>query len=78
MEIYEFTELEKQEIERDRIVRLRDEFAMAALTGLCADSPGLLAAVRDARSHNLNDSISDIAAAVAYEMADAMLEARKS
>ncbi len=44
---------------------LRDEFAMAALTGFCADPS----------NHELFAGMSDVARA-SYEMADAMMAAR--
>lgn len=45
--------------------RLRDEFAMAALTGLCAGK------------WTTSQRTAEERASVAYELADAMLEARK-
>jgi hypothetical protein len=57
--------------------RLRDEFAMAALTGLCGNSVGPYQASASSGWTLVNCSHLDVARQ-AYTLADAMLEARKA
>lgn len=54
---------------------LRDDFAMAALSGLLSSSENVTDILGVARKHGGN--MATVASDIAYEIADAMLEARK-